>query len=366
MRNKNDIKLLIISFSKLPVYQNAVAVQAEYCSNQIETYSLVAKDNSSKYSFEQSKTLYTTVPENPKPSFASIKLFNSQIKSIVSFIKQKGITDIYFVNKHIWNYLLMRKLGKKINFFHAIHDPLGHSGDKVSKGVYYYNKVIIKRTKGVFVFSEKSLNEVRDNFKIKGICQQIPFVQTKWPKYKPLDKIKKNVLFFGRLNPYKGIEFLPEICTTLNELDSSIKVVIAGKKSDDVSDELIERISSIPNVVMHNRFIAEEEVESFYDNCDMVILPYKTMSQSGIIIDAYSNSKTICCFNIAGMEQFVSEENGFLVSNYDTKKMALTIKESLDDLELMKEKSLKSYEKGEKLYSPQIACDLFIECILKI
>ena len=231
MRNKSDIKLLIISFSKLPVYQNAVEVQFEYCLDHVETYSLVEKNYSSKYNFDDSKTLYVKVPNNPKPSLGSLKLFHSQVKKILDFIKKKEITDVYFVNKHIWNYLLMRRLPKKINVFHAIHDPLGHSGDRVSKGVYYYNKLIIKKTKGVFVFSEKSMLEVKNNFKIKGFCQQIPFVQTKWPQYKPLNEIKNSILFFGRLNPYKGIEFLPNICKKLYELNPSIKVVIAGKKS---------------------------------------------------------------------------------------------------------------------------------------
>lgn len=361
------MNILIVSFSTLPVYASSLVIQGKYLNKEENTYLL----GSSKFKnlFEGAEVkdkLIVDTPDNPRPSLDSYKLFNKVYKQIIDFIEKNEISDVYFINKHIWNLLLILKIKKmNIKIFHCLHDPLGHSGDKISKGVYYYNKVLVRYLDGIVVLSKNSFFETKNVLKPKCEIIQLPLIQTEWNEFTPL-KNNKNILFFGRLNNYKGLDFIPEISKRLYELDKEIEITIAGKRSDDVDENLINLIKKCPNVHLNEKFIKEEDVDNYYNNASLILLPYRSITQSGIIVDAYNHSRTLVCFKIKGIDEFVSKDNAIIIESYNVEEMCLQINEILKNREKLERLSKSSYELGKALYSPESFSKEFINFIKKL
>lgn len=357
------MRVLLISFSNLPVYANSLAIQKKYLSQDVETYSLGSNKFDALYLKNKEDFTFLTVntPLTPRPSIDSFKLWKKEKDKIINFIKVNKITHIYFINKHIWNlFLIASTINFDVKVYHCLHDPIGHSGDKISKGVLYYNKVLIRYLNGIVVLSDNSYNDTKQYLKPKCNVVKLPLIQT---ERLPFEEIRnyQTLLFFGRLNNYKGLDYVPLLADEIFKLDPTIKIIVAGKKSDDLDENILVNLSNRPNIKLFEGFVDESKLDYYYFESSMVLIPYKSITQSGIIVDSYNHSRTIACFNIKGIDEFIKEENAIIVDNFDYKLMAKKIVETLHNKEELDKLSKASYELGKELYSPEVWKNKFIE-----
>ncbi len=93
---------------------------------------------------------------------------------------------------------------------------------------------------------------------------------------------KPYILFFGRIEKYKGIDLLYKAFTSSPQLCENFRLVIAG------SGELgFERINDESGVIFINRYIRDTEVASLYRNAHCVAYPYISATQSGVLSLAF-------------------------------------------------------------------------------
>ena len=65
---------------------------------------------------------------------------------------------------------------------------------------------------------------------------------------------------------------------------------------------------------MVNRWIKDEEVESFFEDIDFTVLPYIEATQSGIVMLSYAMQKPVIATNVGALsEQILEGETGFLI-----------------------------------------------------
>lgn len=357
------MRVLLISFSNLPVYANSLVIQKKYLSESVETYGLGSNKFDNLYLKNKEDFTFLTVNTSltPRPSFESFKIWKKEKSKIINFIKVNKITHIYFINKHIWNLFLIASIQNlNIKFYHCLHDPIGHNGDKISKGVLYYNKVLIHYLDGIVVLSDNSYNDTKNYLKPKCNIVKLPLIQTEWLPFTNLRNFN-TVLFFGRLNNYKGLDYVPLLADEMFKLDPTIQIIVAGKKSDDLDESVLTNLSNRPNIKLYEGFVDESKLDDYYFESSMVLIPYKSITQSGIIVDSYNHSRTIACFNIKGIEEFITNENAIIIDNFDYKLMAKKIVETLHNKEELEKLSKASYELGKKLYSPEVWKEKFIE-----
>ncbi len=88
----------------------------------------------------------------------------------------------------------------------------------------------------------------------------------------------KYILFFGRIEKYKGIDILYNAYSKSKELQKNFMLVIAGKGRLVNLQENIE-----PNVLFINRYIKDSEVGYLYKNASAVVYPYISATQSGVL-----------------------------------------------------------------------------------
>lgn len=77
------------------------------------------------------------------------------------------------------------------------------------------------------------------------------------------------ILFFGRLEPYKGLDRLYAALLSLKKKGLECHCVIAGK-----GKELA--YSSLPNVTHINKYVSNESLKNLITNCQVCVFPYSS------------------------------------------------------------------------------------------
>ena len=101
-----------------------------------------------------------------------------------------------------------------------------------------------------------------------------------------IDPGKKTLLFFGLIREYKGLDIL---LRAFPNLDSSYQLVVAGEPygSFDRYQEIIDSSGCADRIHLFTHYIKDSEVKTYFSATDLVVLPYRSATQSGINAIAY-------------------------------------------------------------------------------
>ena len=140
-----------------------------------------------------------------------------------------------------------------------------------------------------------------------------------------ISKKKINLLFFGLIRKYKGLDiFLKAINKLDPNINSKINVIIAGECYDKKTDYNI--MCNNQNIYWFNEYIPDKDINIYFSASDYVVLPYKTASQSGIIPMAYHYNIPVITSNIRSLKKnIVIDKTGFVFDNMDHKSLSLLI-----------------------------------------
>jgi glycosyltransferase involved in cell wall biosynthesis len=228
-------------------------------------------------------------------------------------------------------------LNRHLRVVLTVHDAVPHPGDRASrKTPYFFWKLGYRRANRIIVHNRHVQTLLERNLGLvdKSI-QIIPYIQIGHAK--PCNGGEsgngQNVLFFGRIWPYKGLEYLIRAEPLVTERIPSVKFVIAGV------GENLERYQAQmvhpERFLVLNRYIAEEEAAQLFQNASVVALPYIEASQSFIISEAYTYGKPVVATTVGGLpEMVVHGETGLLVPPRDEQQLANAIVTLLGNDEL--------------------------------
>ncbi len=123
------------------------------------------------------------------------------------------------------------------------------------------------------------------------------------------------LLFFGYVRKYKGLDVLLRAMPQIMRDNPNAKLLVAGEFYDEPEfyTGLIQELGIEHNVKVVNEFISNEEVGRFYNVCDVVMMPYRSGTQSGILSIAYGFQKPVIVTRVGGLAEFVDEEQTGLV-----------------------------------------------------
>ena len=145
---------------------------------------------------------------------------------------------------------------------------------------------------------------------------------------------KKIIMFFGLVRSYKGLDVLIKANKLLKTKLSDYQILICGESYGDDAYylELIKNNSDNEEVRWINKFIPSNEVATYFSASDVVALPYKTASQSGIIPLAYSFLRPVIASDIKGIREMVLEgETGTLFQMDSPESLSTKIKHFFDE-----------------------------------
>ncbi len=123
------------------------------------------------------------------------------------------------------------------------------------------------------------------------------------------------VLFFGLIRKYKGLDMLLQ---AFGELKSrpGIKLVIAGEFYEDRQPylDLIKEYGIEEQVILHGNFIANEDVKLYFSAADLVALPYRDATQSGVTQVSFHFEVPTLVTNVGGLGEIIPNKTaGYVV-----------------------------------------------------
>lgn len=118
---------------------------------------------------------------------------------------------------------------------------------------------------------------------------------------------EKYTLFFGLIRDYKGLDMLLEAWKRWNP--EHRKLLIAGEfyTAREKYISLIEQLGLQDRVVLHDRFIADDDVRYYFSAADCLVLPYRSATQSGVTQIAYNFSVPMLVTNVGGLPEIVPD-----------------------------------------------------------
>lgn len=349
-------KILMVTLSKHASFQDGVFSMYEFLKNKTDVWTLTRK-NDDYPAPHDAYNFFVNAPENPGLGKGSFRI--CAIKKMMTIVKSLDFDVVYLESFHFWNYpiMLYARRHKKI-VAHALNDVIIHDGDSHVGLKNILNASIVKLSDRVVMRSANGLENAKERFpKSVGKMTRADL----WYSFAPYREVAgEGVLFFGRMNRYKGIEQLYEIAQTTSE----VQYIVAGK-ADDADMDLIDRIAMLPNVKLENHIIPYNDMHDYFYRAKVVILPYQSATQSGVILDANRHSRPAIAFHVGALgEQIKDNETGYLVQPGDIQGFADKIRYVLnmpqDEYEAV---CKKAYEFAADRYSAQAQADQFIDAI---
>ncbi|NDV94647.1 glycosyltransferase [Dysgonomonas sp. 521] len=257
-------------------------------------------------------------------------------------------------------------LDKKIKIIALIHNAIPHEKRVIDKPLA---KFFFNRCDGFIVLSEP----VREDLlSLKKDAKVILHPHPIYNHYgEPIDRNtacenlgiredKKNLLFFGLIREYKGLDILIE---AMKSLDDSYQLIIAGESYDGFSkySEQIEKLPYKENVSVHEQYIPDKMVSTFFSAADVLVLPYRSATQSGVVTIAYQMETPMIATNVGALGTSVeTSQTGLVVASVSAEDISNGIKKFFSENgqiniykeNLKKEKDLLSWSNFVKSVNP--------------
>ena len=135
----------------------------------------------------------------------------------------------------------------------------------------------------------------------------------------------KVLLFFGFVREYKGLKYLIRAMPAIRERIEDVRLLIVGDFGEDKQNylDLIEA-NGVGNVTdIYDGYIPDKEVERYFAASDLVVLPYESATQSGIVQIAYGFEKPVVVTDVGGLPDVVADgRTGYVVEAKKPDKLA--------------------------------------------
>ncbi len=128
-----------------------------------------------------------------------------------------------------------------------------------------------------------------------------------------LEHGKKNLLFFGLIRDYKGLDILLE---AFGKLDESYTLIVAGEPYGSFVkyDEIIRHSPAKDRIKLFTNYIKDSEVKLYFSAADLAVLPYRSATQSGISAISWHFEVPMVVTDVGGLKQSVGDTGTGLVA----------------------------------------------------
>ena len=140
------------------------------------------------------------------------------------------------------------------------------------------------------------------------------------------------ILYSGLIRSYKGFDILIKSINYLkNRLDDFMVLAIGESYENKEKYDILIKNEKIEDVfIWENRYVPDAEMKYYFSACDVVALPYKSATQSGIIPIAYHFNKPVVVTKVGGLpEMVVNNKTGIIIEPENPIDLADAISENL-------------------------------------
>jgi len=211
------------------------------------------------------------------------------------------------------------------------HNVLPH--DQLRPGEQSLIKMALKQGDHFIVHSDQDMADLQKFLSTKNIIKTHHPTYAVFSDYYEHQSLKqvinppKRILFFGFVRPYKGLHHLLDAMPTVLQT-IEVELLIVGEFWSDKADYLaqINQLHLNNHVTIIDQYIPNEQVGYYFSQTDVVVLPYRSATQSGIIQLAFGFNKPVITTDVGGLAEVVHHgETGLVVPPNDSVLLAQAI-----------------------------------------
>lgn len=226
-----------------------------------------------------------------------VDVFHLQWFPFISLGTRGAFVDLFFIR-------LLRKLTPKTKFVFTIHNICPHGMKEEER--YGYNPVFLKALSlfdHFIVHTERTKQDVCEDLGLKNdslsvvyhgvfIPQNIQFKAT------TLHKERITIIMYGNQNWYKGTDvFVRSLCNLKDSVKNRLHIIICGAINSEYLSEL-RSIETGISIEWIPRFVDDDLLYSKINESDIIVLPYRRISQSGVLLLAIATNRFIITSNL--------------------------------------------------------------------
>ena len=329
-------------------YTFSLANSLKKCGNEVELVIDDKKDNEYCECVIHNKFLTS------RKDISKLKKLINYIESY-KYILNKVINENFDIVHVQWfqfspiDYYFLKKIKKyNMKIVVSIHDILPFNEKKFD---YYFHKKIYHTCDNIIVQALTNIKRFDELFPSEK--NKIKFIpHGHFLDFADIHNMKKSreklnipndkfvYLFFGQIKKVKGVGILLEAFGELVQNNKDVYLVIAGSVwKDDFQpyQEIIDKFNlNSDNIKLDIRFIPDDQIGIYYSACDIAVLPYLDVYQSGVIQLTYAHNKPAIATAIPPFLEIVEDNvSGFVCQP--------------NSVESLKDQMVKSIEKKNSL-----------------
>jgi glycosyltransferase involved in cell wall biosynthesis len=247
----------------------------------------------------------------------------------------------------VWH--VLRRL--RIPLVHTVHNLVPHHAEAAGgtgATVEARYRQLYRAADALVVHSERSARALRETYGIPAeriaIVPHGPLLEA----YPPIERRAARqqlglppdaelVLFAGLIEPYKGLADLIAAFASVAAQRPPAWLVVAGKPNESFApyQQQLTALGLLDRAVLDLRFLPEPVLAAYLCAADVVVLPYRATTSSGLLFAARRFGRAVVATDVGDLGEVVLDgENGLLVPPSDPRQLAIAIERLLSDPDL--------------------------------
>ena len=165
---------------------------------------------------------------------------------------------------------------------------------------------------------------------------------------------KKVIMFFGMIKEEKGLDILIKSFSEVRQSNKNVILLIAGKNyKTDIEKyiKIIDQLNLKSSCIIHNKYIPENALCDYYGCADVIVLPYKIIFQSGVLLMSSSFNVPVIVSDLDPFVEIIEDQkNGLVFKVNDIKSLTEKLIFSINSAEKMNFYAKNNFEKIKNQY----------------
>ncbi|MCO5259132.1 MAG: glycosyltransferase [Crocinitomicaceae bacterium] len=229
--------------------------------------------------------------------------------------------------------------------------------------LYYYFSYVDKRFRATFSTTDVVVNSPSLLEKYKGSTQSIDLIKTS--TLSESDYFQKQthelqqpiqVLYTGRIEKAKGLTELVEVIALLTQEKQDVCLNIVGWETSQLKPfeaelkQLATQLNIEDKLIFHGKKTVGEELNSFYRNADIYVIPSYHEGFPRTIWEAMANSLPVIATNVGGIPNYLNnKQHALIVPPKDVLALKNAIQELIDNKELREDIMKNAYTLAQEV-----------------
>ncbi len=303
--------------------------------------------------FKNHKTLFYY-----SKNFGLNLLYSLLLNFYINFLIEKNKLGIIHLNCGPGGILLLKKPKSKFicTVVHTYYQQQKYiPSQKWKYLLYLLEKRMYKNADKLIAISEDTMKTLISNYEVEPSKVDLIYSGVNINKFRKIDNIKKikhSLLFVGRLDKRKGINFLLETILLVKKEIPNIKLFIIGCGKMRKKLERFVRDNDIESNVKFLGFIPDSHLLRWYNRCQITIVPSLFEGLGLTVIESLACGTPVIATNVDGIRCIIKHnKNGILVEYNNKKELATYVVKLLNNHHLREELSANGLKTVKEIFN---------------